>query len=269
MNTILTPRRLRPWAAIPIVMLTVAACAPGARDDVTVAPTNGSGTATVAASQPSSGIPEDDGDDSPATLTGGLYSVAVGDAGSAALAVSADRVTVESLTPNAGWRVAREDDDDDEGVDLELASDDGSRSITVDGEIDDDGDFEVDVDWSQPAADGTLTVPAGEAGEITLRVQGDRVTIESIDPVGTFEVVREEDDDDDDGDAEVHLVDRDGKTRVELDADVDDGVLTVETDTVIGTDFEQPDDADDEDDASADDNEEDDSPGDEDDAADD
>lgn len=225
-----TANRLR-WGALVALIMLLAACTPQPAD-----------------ADPSSAAPtesEEDpagANDTPQALTGGTYSVAAGDAGTVTLTIGDGTVDLASVEPADGWSEGESEEDGDRAA-VQLAGEDGE--VAVNAQVD-DSDLEVDLGWVMPLPSGSVTLPAGEAGSVTLVVEGGTARVESTAPNSGFSIAEE--DDDDDGDAEVHFVNPDTKTRVEFDARVEGDRLVVAVDTTVGQSFEEPDDADDEED---------------------
>jgi hypothetical protein len=161
-----------------------------------------------------------------------------GPAGSVSLRLENSRVVLDSVSPSAGWTY-REDDDDDDEVELKFQGPDG---VTVDfeAELEDGNTLDIDVKENRPAADGTNTVELPEgAGTIVFSVSGDRLSLDEVRPADGW-VVRESERDDDE--FEVELIATERRMKVELEVELDDGRLEMETETRYGPGFQSGDD---------------------------
>ena len=168
--------------------------------------------------------------------TDGTYQA--GPAGTVTLRMEGSRLTLDSVTPAAGWTYREDDTDDDDEVEVDFQSPDGVE-IDFEAELEDGGTLDIDVKENRPAADGTTTVELPEgAGTVVFTVTGGNLTLDEVLPADGW-VLRESERDDDE--FEVELIDSERRMKVELEVEVDDGRLEMETETRYGPGFQSGD----------------------------
>lgn len=165
---------------------------------------------------------------------GGEYTAPT-DAATVRLAVTDSMIEVVESTPAPGWQQV-EDDRRPREVDLAFVRD--GTTVSVDAEID-DGRFETDVDVDAPATPGRSTYRVGDAGSLTIEVVGDRVGLVGQE-TGPGWVTTVDERELAEGEVAVRFR-NDGESRtVDVDADIDDGRLSVEIDSRTGRDYAAP-----------------------------
>lgn len=165
----------------------------------------------------------------------GEYTVPTGDAATVRFAVTDALIEVLESTPAPGWRQSVDDRRPQE-VDLGFVRD--GTTVSVDAEID-DGRFETEVDIDSPTVPGRTTYRVGDAGSLTIDVVGDRVGLVGQES-GPGWVVTVDERELAEGEVEVRFR-NDGESRtVDVDADIDDGRLSVDIDSRTGRDYAAP-----------------------------
>jgi hypothetical protein len=202
-------------------------------------------TAPPAAASPDAPVAESPGpspmsspDGSPGTVGRPDGTYQAGPAGSVSLRVDGSRLALEAVDPAAGW-THREDDSDDDEVELKFQGPDGVE-IDFEAELENGGTLDIDVKERRPATDGTVTVELPEgAGTVVFSVAGGRLSLDEVRPTDGW-VVRETERDDDE--FEVELIASERRMKVELEVEIDDGRLEMETETRYGPGFQSGDD---------------------------
>lgn len=168
-------------------------------------------------------------------LSDGEFDVAAAEAATARFAVSGGTLQLLSVQVADGWEQTGERIAPDE-VQLRFAG--GGRTVTLEAEVD-DGRFETDVDIDEAATPGPRTYDAAGVGTVEVDVQGDRVALvrQSAAP-GWVATVDE--DDLADGEVEVRFRNDAESRTVDVEVDVDDGVLNVDIDTRTGRGYDAP-----------------------------
>lgn len=161
----------------------------------------------------------------PVTLDG-EYLVDMGEVGSARFEVAGSRLALVELSPAPGFRVTGQDLDSDE-IEIDLRN--GPIEVELEVEID-DGRFDTELEIDRPAVPGPYIYTVGDAGTVTVDTDGRAVTLVGQDTAAGWVATVDER-----GLArgEVEIVFRDDTGRVvAFDAEIDDGELEVDIDTV-------------------------------------
>jgi hypothetical protein len=146
----------------------------------------------------------------------------VGDAGTVTFSVEDGALVLDDVSPADGWTVTEQEADADE-IDVDLERGDETYEFQV--ELEDDGtllkvDIDHDVDGAEPG-----TFELGDAGSVTVSIDGDRLVLDDLTVGDGWEVATREEDDDE---LEIDLVR--GDQRWDLEIELDDGRLDVERD---------------------------------------
>jgi hypothetical protein len=146
----------------------------------------------------------------------------VGDAGTVTFSIVGGALVLVDVAPADGWEVTEQEADDDE-IDVDLERDGETHVFQV--ELEDGGtvltvDIAHDIDDAEPG-----TFELGDAGSVTVSIDGDRLLLDDLTVGDGWEVVTREESDDE---IELDLVR--GDQRWDLEIELDDGRLEVERD---------------------------------------
>ncbi len=146
----------------------------------------------------------------------------IGDAGTVTFSVSDGALSLDDVTPADGWEVTEEEVDDDE-IDVDFERSGETYEFQVD--LEDGGTvLKVDIDHDIDDADpGTFDL--GDAGSITVSVDGGRLVLDDLTVGEGWEVATREEEDDE---IEIDLVS--GDRRWDVEFELDDGLLDVALD---------------------------------------
>lgn len=146
----------------------------------------------------------------------------VGDAGTVTFSVVEGRLSLDEVAPADGWQVTEQEADGDE-IEVDLERDGERYEFQV--ELEDDGSvlevrIEHDLDTSEAG-----TFELGDAGSVTVAIDGDRLLLEDLTVADGWQVVTDSRDDD-----EIEIDLERGDQRWDLEIELDDGRLEVERD---------------------------------------
>jgi hypothetical protein len=145
----------------------------------------------------------------------------VGDAGTVTFSLADGALVLDDVSPADGWDVTEQEADDDE-IDVDLERDGEKYEFRV--ELEDGTILEVDIDHDiDDAEPGTFEL--GDAGSVTVSIEGDRLVLDDLTVGDGWEVATREEGDDE---IEIDLVRGDQRWDVEIE--LDDGRLDVERD---------------------------------------
>jgi hypothetical protein len=144
----------------------------------------------------------------------------LGAAGTVTFSISDDRLFLDEVAPADGWRVTEQKADGD-GIEVDLERDGERYEFEV--ELKGKGtELEVRIDHDIEGAEpGTFDL--GDAGSVTVSVDGDRLVVDDLTVATGWEVAEEKVEDDE---VELELVRSD--QRWDLQIELDDGRLEVE-----------------------------------------
>lgn len=151
----------------------------------------------------------------------------VGDAGTVTFSIVEGRLSLDEVVAAEGWQVTEQSADADE-IEVDLERDGERYEFQV--ELEDDGSsLEVRIDHDIDTAEAG-TFELGDAGSVTVAIDGDRLVLEDLTVTDGWEVDTDSRDDD-----EIEIDLERGDQRWDLEIELDGGRLQVERDYRVRT----------------------------------